>query len=183
MGAVQQREQVAGAACWAGGVGAHAGGRILAAASSGRRCCGRLQRPARLLHLVWSSPPVTSRTTGHPLRLAPELSASHPPERPAPLPGTTTSRSRTSSYRICRLPSNWQSARDRNPAKPSALYQSSGVAISTLKGADGSSSVIGWRVDLGYARSILGDLRGSFTDTQAAWPSVRRIGKDEGRRR
>ena len=28
------------------------GGRILQAASSGRLCCGRLQRPARLLHLV-----------------------------------------------------------------------------------------------------------------------------------
>jgi hypothetical protein len=49
VGAVQQAHQVAGAGGRAGGFGVHAGGRILAAASSGR--CGRkLQRPARLLH-------------------------------------------------------------------------------------------------------------------------------------
>jgi hypothetical protein len=50
VGPVPQAQQVAGAAGWAGGVGVHAGGRILQAASSGRWCCGRLQRPARLLH-------------------------------------------------------------------------------------------------------------------------------------
>jgi hypothetical protein len=37
---------------WAGqeGLAYTLGGRILQAASSGRWCCGRLQRPARLLH-------------------------------------------------------------------------------------------------------------------------------------
>jgi hypothetical protein len=51
--AVEQAQQVARTGGGAGGVGVHAvGGRILQAASSGRLCCGRLQRPARLLHLV-----------------------------------------------------------------------------------------------------------------------------------
>jgi hypothetical protein len=64
---VQQAQQVAGAACRTGRVGVHAGGRILRAAPSGRLCCRRLQRPARLLHPVRSSPTVTRRTSGHPL--------------------------------------------------------------------------------------------------------------------
>ena len=46
------------------------GGRILAAASSARLCCGRLQRPVRLLHLGDPPPSVTSRTSGHPLSAA-----------------------------------------------------------------------------------------------------------------
>ncbi len=50
--AVEQAQQVARTDGGAGGVGVHAGGRILQAASLGRLCCGRLQRPARLLHLV-----------------------------------------------------------------------------------------------------------------------------------
>ena len=51
--AVEQAQQVARTGGGAGGVGVHAvGGRILQAASSSRLCCGKLQRPARLLHLV-----------------------------------------------------------------------------------------------------------------------------------
>ena len=61
--AVQCRQQVAGTAGWTGGLANTLGEPRLAAASSGRWCCGRLQRPARLLlidpsldyrHNVWS---------------------------------------------------------------------------------------------------------------------------------
>jgi class 3 adenylate cyclase len=40
----------------------------------------------------------------------------------------------------------------------------------------GSSTVISWHVNLAYARSILGDLRGSFAATQAAWRAAERYG-------
>jgi hypothetical protein len=91
--AVLEGEQIAGAACTTGWVGVHARGRILAAASSGRVCCGRLQRPARLLPAM---PPIhpggTSRTSCHPLsrpmascRLSTVASpVASPPRRPAP---------------------------------------------------------------------------------------------------
>jgi hypothetical protein len=58
-------------------------GRILAAASSSRLCCGRLQRPVRLLHLGDPSPPVTSRTSGHPLSAASLASRGAVPSAPA----------------------------------------------------------------------------------------------------
>lgn len=40
----------------------------------------------------------------------------------------------------------------------------------------GSSTVISWHVNLAYGRSILGDLRGSFAATQAAWYAAERYG-------
>jgi hypothetical protein len=40
----------------------------------------------------------------------------------------------------------------------------------------GSSTVISWHNNLAYARSILGNLRGSFAATQAAWHAAERYG-------
>src|SRR5919108_5845643 len=40
----------------------------------------------------------------------------------------------------------------------------------------GSSHAVGWHVNLAYARSILGDLRGSFAARQAAWRAAERYG-------
>ena len=56
--------EVAGAGGWQKGLAYTLGGRILAAASSGRLCCGRLQRPARLLHQQSPAPTVACRTSG-----------------------------------------------------------------------------------------------------------------------
>jgi tetratricopeptide (TPR) repeat protein len=40
----------------------------------------------------------------------------------------------------------------------------------------GSSHAVGWHVNLAYARSILGDLRGAFVAREAAWRAAERYG-------
>jgi class 3 adenylate cyclase len=41
----------------------------------------------------------------------------------------------------------------------------------------GSSHAVGWHINLAYARSILGDLHGSFAATKAAWQTAHRYGR------
>ncbi|HEU4397487.1 MAG TPA: BTAD domain-containing putative transcriptional regulator [Actinomycetota bacterium] len=48
-----------------------------------------------------------------------------------------------------------------------------GVALSEEQG---SSHSVGWHINLAYARSILGDLRGSFAAREAAWRAAERYG-------
>jgi hypothetical protein len=107
--------------------GVHAGGRILQAASSGRWCCGRIQRPARLLHQRSPAARVTTQLQEAALRM-PSTSLSCPVgtrrgprsgghgarsgRRPAPPSGPSSSRRRASR------PTAWARGHGPAPAPP-----------------------------------------------------------------